>query len=389
MNSILNDIIVTDLFGYNISNISSFIIINSLELHKILKLLKRNNKTSIWAHNKDEINKILKMHNVDPNLFCPLGHYYYDSSHNIKTIILANKSICKKPTQFQTVSKYSDGTILNPIDESGNFISLGMVWINNTSSTLPKIYLIPTDFVKINKLNKLKFKANEYYLLSNSEIGIKSIKKSKLCNNNITDMKIINASDNIDLINNDINNSKKKSNQLVSYSAQGELILNDKCISNDEFKKNKENWNISNNITKYDEESDLDSYLSNIQSDNKKNKIPDTNFSWSNFSGKNVVLVESNDPWYINKTNTIEHQFIKGQNIDNNLKYRNHADFKSNKILDLKSPSLGYGNSYIDRLTNSIKIEGFNAQKNDNINIIASLLCVLILLFLYKCVKHR
>jgi hypothetical protein len=58
MNNNMTDIFVSDLSGYNIDNNSPFVIINSKEMHKLLKQIAKNNNTSIWEYDMRRINSV-------------------------------------------------------------------------------------------------------------------------------------------------------------------------------------------------------------------------------------------------------------------------------------------------------------------------------------------
>jgi hypothetical protein len=53
--------------------------------------------------------------------------------------------------------------------------------------------------------------------------------------------------------------------------------------------------------------------------------------------------------------------------------------------MDTNSPNMGYGYSYADRAGQPCKkIEGFSGEESDSPNILMILLCILLLIFMYK-----
>jgi len=112
------------------------------------------------------------------------------------------------------------------------------------------------------------------------------------------------------------------------------------------------------------------------------------------FKGKNVILVNTDDPWYINKEFTIPQKYIDNNlsSLDNNLEY-DYGDFNSYFNINNKRADLGYGYSYASRLgekcnehfTNTKKkINENNIYDNDYTSIIILLCILLIIIFLYR-----
>lgn len=413
MNNI-NDVSVVDLFGYPATNVSAFVAVNSNELYKILKKEACSKSTSIWSTNKSKLNDILKMHNLNPDFFVELGNLYYDSFHNITAIILANKSICKHATKFIHVSKYSDGDVFLPVEKTGNYIALGLIW-NKTISSVLNGYVVHKDFVKIIKENGNTLCKNDYFLLSHPKIGIKYIKKSKLCDNSMKDMKLTSMSGKYITSDNESHDAilsiSKNNNQVMTYNAQGELIINDKCLTHENSglyfdacnKSDKQKWtSVKNTIRPQNDKSKCvtatnsdnvnisecnDSISQDWVSEYTYN-TNNTDFEWQNHFGKTVVLVESDNPWYLNDGSTERQQYITQQKLNDELLYRHNADYKSNRVLDKNSPNLGFGHSYADRVGQSCDlIEGFDAHQSDNLNIILCILFLLFALFLYRYSK--
>lgn len=243
----------------------------------------------------------------------------------------------------------------------------------------------------------------------------KSIRKSKLYDNNMSDIKLSNVSGKYITIDDDTKNIKLKlknnsSNQLLSYSAQGELVIKDKCITQPSGSKNtlylsdciggeNQKWNIEGNSIKTESDKnkcvtyDTSEILVSQECNNSDEQSWQTeqsdsstdSFKWTDYFGKTVVLVEADDPWYLNKDVTIPMDYLKQNNYQQDLVYRPNADYKLNHVIDLNAKNLGFGYSYEDRLGQPCKkIEGFDEGEKNSPNILMILLFVLLLIFIYK-----
>jgi len=115
--------------------------------------------------------------------------------------------------------------------------------------------------------------------------------------------------------------------------------------------------------------------------------------SLNTYKGKRLVLVESDNPWYVNKENAIELKYINNQNYFGiRQNYPVGTAFKSNTVYNTTSPNLGYGYSYADR-KNAI-IEKFSENPEDNTNnnanyIIFIMIVIIILLLAYNYYKKK
>jgi len=203
-------------------------------------------------------------------------------------------------------------------------------------------------------------------------------------------------------------------NQQFTYNSQGEIILDDKCLS---YKPNnsvyfsscndgqEQKWNFDYNIIspKSDPQKCLTSNNDKVSVEQCKQDGDDSqiwdveyesktpnDFSWNSVKGKSVVLVQSDDPWYINQDTTIPMKYNQDFNINNDLSYRDNADYQSNFVMDRTKRDMGYGYSYADRLGQccSKKVEGFGEKCNDQSSIIVIVLIVIILLLIFKHIKN-
>ena len=99
-----------------------------------------------------------------------------------------------------------------------------------------------------------------------------------------------------------------------------------------------------------------------------QNNIKDTK-TWTPVEGSNVVLIEPDEPWYINLKREPEILVNTANEELRDISYRNNADFLPSFVMDTTSPDMGYGYSYSDRqgtkcsneyLKKKCNIESFN-----------------------------
>jgi hypothetical protein len=235
----------------------------------------------------------------------------------------------------------------------------------------------------------------------------------------IIDGKCITTSDGSTLKMDDCNNSKGqkwiiKNNKLILYD-------NKKCISDNTNNDNTDNDNTDNDNTYNDNTDNDNTDNDNTDNDNtdniynndesdislracNQNTTDSSEQTWFQelidknkdniFKGKNVILVNTDDPWYINKEFTIPQKYIDNNlsSLDNNLEY-DYGDFNSYFNINNKRADLGYGYSYASRLgekcnehfTNTKKkINENNIYDNDYTSIIILLCILLIIIFLYR-----
>jgi len=411
------DIFVSDLFGYNINNDTPFVIINSQETYKLLKKIAKSNNTSIWEYNKLQIDEILKLRNVNPSNFVTLGHVLYKENKMPTMLILANISIAKQPTNFIQVGSYGNGKIYKPVyDDNNTYCELGLVYSENTPVNL-QIFTIPASMtIKVKTGNKID--TNEFFLLSDGTMGVKTIKRNALMTDDFVDMKLTHTSNKfLTMIDGEqtnkavIKSKRSGSHQALSYNTQGELITDSKCMTysdetnpvffDDCTNNKKQKWHIFDNKVSPQHNSEKcltvenDSVYIKQCTENNDNQSwttgatddSDATYAWNKYRGKSVVLVESNNPWYVNSDQTVQLEIIDSDtDFHNDVKYRSNADFKSEFIMDPNGHHLGFGSSYADRLGDPCdKIEQFNENANNEDNqLIFIMLCILFMIIIYK-----
>lgn len=393
---------VTDIFGsMNISNDTPILFIYSENIHQLLRKLDTDKTSSIWEINVNKVNEILKNRNLDASNYISLGHIYIKNNNfQIKKIILAKKSFVQPNSDFNYIGTYGKGTVWEPIGH--NMKSLGLVY--NRSEEKPHFHvgIFPQDLILEDSVDTKNYANSNYGLLTHFNIGLRRISTGKLYNG-INPFKLMNSDGNyMTEINNEltIKPKNKDQHQEVSYNAQGELIINGKCLTkeNNNIKlekcegNKKQKWiPRDNNISTYDENNCITSSDSNVslkpcypdninqdwhmeESDTSKN----TDYSLRKYKGKTVVLVEADNPWYVNKDSTT----IEPVNKSQELRQIDHkfADYKpTNFIIDTTKPDMGYGYSYASRQGVPC-IEKFGDDNDDHMIMIV--ICIIVLVIL-------
>lgn len=199
-------------------------------------------------------------------------------------------------------------------------------------------------------------------------------------------------------IDNDVKMKTKlySNNQAISYNTQGELIINDKCLTrkkDDKVEFNKcnkdknQSWTLDNKKVYSSSSPDLCLFSQNETVELKKcsddeNSIlniedSDTertsDYVLKKYKGKTIVLVDSDNPWYLNKDTTIPMNF-NNSFVTTTKKYRNNADYGN-----YKNNEFEHFNSETKKSKKIIENESISQNQ-----IIFLLLIIVILLFVYK-----
>lgn len=218
-------------------------------------------------------------------------------------------------------------------------------------------------------------------------------------------IKIVNKSDKyLTMVDNEPKMKSKlfSKNQNVSYNVQGELIINDSCLTakqNNDVKFDKcsktkdQMWSLDNNKIYPDSAQNMCLFTNNEKlglkkcqeddqngsDDNIKMSIEDSDtektsdYRMKEYKGKTIVLVESDNPWYLNKDTTIPMKYNKKLNLTTK-QYRNNADFGS------------YTNSEFEHFEPENNSENYNDSISQNY-VIFLLLALAIFLYIYKKIK--
>ncbi len=265
-----------------------------------------------------------------------------------------------------------------------NYIELGNYIIYDTTNI--KILLINKDNTEL---------TNRYSLLTT--VGQLYIWKPISMNSNYTNLGLI-CTDNPHEVPDQFIGLVPRNHVKIFDSSYSELFQNDYNLlgSNRDNKKKLLTTNILNEHN--NDNNSIDS-LDTQNISEQKEHFTDNN--WQVYKTNSLVLVEANNPWYVNKENTIPLKYISSdkyfQNDDNKKDYTNpygynniqsNAQYESNTKLDGSKPNLGLGYSFAER--RNIENFGPKTEKKDNTNyIILIMFIVIILLFAYNIYKKK
>lgn len=337
---------ITDLFGINIlnskdSNINkNYIVLNfsSDNIDDLLIPINQYNGNFIYKLNKNAhyFNKLKSKYNFDINDYIELGNYIIYNQNDIK-LVLIHKNSTLKTNRYTLIDVIGNLYVWKPVSINNEYTNLGVVITTDEYQT-PSEYvgLINTEFIKISE-----------------PININS--------NIMSDM----------LFEND-------------YSLLGTVKNNKRKLLSMKILKNTEN----NNIEHFDNINSCSNDMNNLEDeayDNLENPQPNLH----SYKGKRLVLVESENPWYINKENVIELKYINNENyFGAREKYPEGAKFKSNTVYNFNSPNLGYGYSYADR--KDVIVEKFTDNDDNNANyVILFMILIIVILLLYNFYKKK
>ena len=383
----MNYTVITDIFGNKIDkdddkcSFLPFILIHSVQSNLLLEILGSSNNT-IWKLVFHMVMHSLYINNLNPSNFGPVGHFIFCKNKlpNKISILLVNtnRDISKYPTDYIKVGKYQDLCIWKPIGEK-EYESIGFL-ASIKKPQLRETRIINKKFLtnyrdKSNKIENIT-NMNEFKLLSVNNKKRLTIKRTEfLKTSNV--MRLYSKSKNKYLTLNKNNTfglekKDKKYYQKLNYNIQGELKLGEKCIgvsikdnSIDNFAylqkcndSDSQKWYPyrDNFISQFDQSclNSTDPVTSESCDENNKDQLwttettktvvkdnsQETSDNWVTQKGKRVILIQPDNPWYINKTN---------RNVLNQKSYRDNADYRTNFVMDPTKPDLGYGHSYASR----------------------------------------
>lgn len=402
---------ITDLAGSTtIHPNTPIIFIYSEKIHILLRRLSKDTKSSILELNAEKVKAILKDKNINYDNYIQLGHIYIKNNNfSMKRVILAHRNIVEFATDYKYVCNYGSGSLWHPLRD--NFKALGLVYSNNKSKPDLRIGLLPAQIVSIGSVsNIIGILNNRYGLITHSNIGIQKIMNDKFYRWTTPFKMMNNNGEYLTRINNRAElktNIATSKSQTVAYNAQGELTIDGACLTrgNDRVDFNKctgspdqiwervgSKWTDSESClatTESDismkacQEDDTDQIWNIVNTDNEN-----TDYRWNTYKGKNVILVESENPWYINKDITHPMKIASRQELTDD-RYKAYADYRPTRfIMDTTKPDLGYGHSYASRQGEPC-IEGFESGDIDN-NKIMLFICIIVLaVLLYNTYIRR
>lgn len=445
----MNYVTITDIFGNKISkdddnkNLFPFILLHTKQPHLLMERVNSNinKKSGVWKLVYPTIMHILYNNGFNVSSFAPLGHIWYSTSKlpNEESILLVNtgSKISKYPIDYKKIMDYEKFGLWKPIGPRG-YHPIGYLLSKGKPSkqyirVINKDLLTPfrDDSKSVNGLSNM----NEFKLLTYYDSKKITIKRTKILNKDYLVKIISNKNNKIISKNNsgklllDNDTQVIDDYQAINYSIQGELRMGNECIGvsindnvNDKFvylqecnDNDGQKWfpYLGHFVSQYDG-SCLDTDDKNLlvskckrkkgqewKTNNLRTVISKHNQEydkqWKTRHGKNVVLLQPDNPWYVrikNKQRTPEG--IVKQNIVklNETEYRANADVHSKFMLDTNNPSMGYGYSLEQRkgrpcscLNECHKIpkkeylfETFNDKSDTiNFNLVACILLVLVI----------
>jgi len=393
----MNHIIITDLFGNKINGTTPpFIILNTIQPHLLLhNILKNNNKNDtwgIWTLIRSTILHALYYNHIEPTDYAPLGSIWYNNTKlpNKFKILLVNThtNISNYPIDYTIVHSINDINIWKPVNKTG-YVSLGYIAAKNKPSlhfmkSVNKNIVMKTKF---NNIGNYLTNMNEFFLLGISTINRYTINRIKLLpiNKNIRLSSKINSANNI-ITNTDNKVQLKPYNydfQDINYTVNGELKMGNNCLTTNNTDDNyvyltqcnnnkNQQWypykysNANSFVSNYDDSclTNENGKLLTKKCDNNNNQswyveqlqkvVEDTKQDyyqkWYTKKGKKVILIEPNNPWYINKKRVIEPEgVIRQHRLELNKNDYDNAKYESSFMMDTNRLDMGYGHSYAER----------------------------------------
>lgn len=397
---------LVDLFGNNIDFPNNgdeypFLIILS---DNVTNYLSKTNNPNIYKYNMKNVMKLLKYNNiVNKSNYLPAG-FILIKDYMPTQLLLINKQICiaYNPDNFNKVALINGGSLWK-----NNKPSLSLLYSDTDS--LSKNSSSNIGIIDDKYLINYKNKYNEFMMLNNSDTSY-TIDRNQFKNMNSNSIFKLISDDYLYPTNNTDNEITLKSkntsnkNQEISYTVQGELKLNNKCITND-------NHNVVANqctgdanqkwypfdgsfVSQYDtsclsHESKkviTDDCLNNKSSPNMNeqkwniefpHQADPTDYLLSNplFKGKQVALVSSSDPWYLNKDIVDPVNYEKSDYDTDSLLTYNDVNYSYGIVPE----EIYYPNKLLNKInTNNIlpldgiahknikRIENFNDNDNDD-----------------------
>lgn len=281
----MNNITITDIFGNKISNDKDnnntlpFILLHISQPHLVLEKIIGTAMDTICKLKLPIIFRILYKYNINPTQFAPLGDIWISTTTLPKevTILLINNNnkISTFPIDFVKIDSYRNINIWKPVCQIG-YKELGLI----TGETKPSLKSMKC----VNEKYLIKYQSpatvigrntnmNEYSLLSNIDLQRYTINKNKILNKN----------------------------QKISYTVQGELKVDGKCISVGNNTLNSQTCEDSNMEKWYPYDSESERSPIWTQPANTE----ELDNSWECQPGKKVILVEAEIPWYVYKNKDI------------------------------------------------------------------------------------
>lgn len=447
----LNSDIITKYSLYKYNKMSNLL------ANKILSnRIYYDDNDSIWRIDMNKLNNSVKNElGIDLSQYSTFGDLWFPVKiiNNSITIIIGNTQslILGKPTSYVYVSQYKNGSLWKPIDNVNKKTAISLFFsldknVNDTPLLVASHHVIPYNG-NYNKLNNITT-FNEFNHVSTTDIMKLTIDRTKF--NDLTNKKIgMKDNSTINKNNNILNNAITT---FATYSVQGELKINGECVGvpidftrkygnvqinecdneigqkwyiydnhivsqfdktclanvDNELKRrhcnltdNSQIWNI-NNDDKINNNDNKTNNNNNINVDINKEKYNISNDKYANTKGKRVMLIESDDPWYLHFDDDVQYDH-KNKNKDIELitkdihelnDYTMYHPYRSesNISVDNNDNNFGLGYSYSDRKNSYCVNQSGGKHKKKFVKkiifiniLIVILLCVLFIM----CAKNK
>jgi len=389
---------ITDLFGNsNINDNIVILLLQTSDYRTFLTQIAKTDNDSIWCVDQNKYKNFMLERSLEPQKYIPIEHLWFTNDEpKTLDLLIISKSILHHPKDYDIAGTYGKGFVWKPIGKYG-YKQIAFYYSENKPK-LSDTYLINekylTDyngrFYSVDNVTNL----NEFHLLGTIDIPRITLDRTKL----------FNSSGGFD-VTHDITGTS------FELSAKGELKSGNDCVGvltvnrNDNAtylqecdQSQPQKWypdktgGISSAYTgeclTIDNQGSM--IVEKCDKTNKKHKWGIKRRSpWKTKKGKRTVLVESNDPWYINDDNAIE---LDSTPIDHSEMngYRDNADYKPFFKPDLCKKDVGLGHSFKSRhlATERALKEGFSKKRHNKIHI-SKLLFFLTWLILILCVIHN
>lgn len=379
----MDSITITDIYSNKLSqdkdanSILPFIIINITQPLFLLEKVKYiNDKDSIWKINLRRMFAMLYTHGVNPSGFSLLGDLWFPSQILPSNLQILLVNVDNRLSQFPNNFIYIDQNIWKPVGPDG-FQAIGFIHAATKPSLrslkiINKSYLIPYNKTSpvvdkktcMNEFNLLSMIGNDRYTIDRTKFLPNSPKIDVRLSSKANGKYITNYNDTIIL------NDEQKNNvdnvQTITFTGDGELQMNGRCMeqNNDKVtlekcsrKTNQKWYPFADNYVSYNQQkcltqnnNDIDGAdcNDNINQKWRTNDVvsvvdpgQDSIATWKTQEGKNVILVQPDIPWYVNKKKDIYEHIDK----ENHNSYHDYAKVDSKFALDPSRPDMGYGYS--------------------------------------------
>jgi len=383
----MDSITITDIYSNKLSQdkdangLLPFIIINITQPLFLLEKVKYvNDQDSIWKLNLRRMFAMLYTHGINPSGFSLLGDLWFPTQTLPGSVQILLVNVDNRLSQYPINFVNIDQNIWKPIGPEG-YQPIGLIHAPTKPSLrslkiINKSYLIP--YNKTSPIINKKTSMNEFNLLSIIGVERYTIDRTQfLPNSPKIDVRLSSKANGKYITNyNDtiILNDEQKNNidnvQTVSFTGDGELQMNGMCMNVNKNNITLENCNqkinqkwypFNDTYVSYNQHKCLTQKNNSIEGsecDNSSNQKwrtsdiisvidpgQDSIATWKTQEGKNVILMQPETPWYINKKKDI----YKNIDKDKHNSYHDYSNFDSKFALDPSHPDMGYGYSYAQR----------------------------------------